>query len=81
MVADGASAAILYPSRREAADSLARALRAQGGTVVLVHAEASDPVALNAALDTAFAALGRLDILVRVGGSCSPANPTNGRRR
>ncbi|UAJ08934.1 SDR family NAD(P)-dependent oxidoreductase [Glacieibacterium megasporae] len=69
MVADGASVAIIYLSRANEAEALASELRAHGGTVLLIQADASDPVALNAAMDKAFAEFGRLDILVSVAGT------------
>lgn len=69
MVADGASIAIVYLSRADEAETLARDLRAAGGSVLLVQADASDPVALNEAMDASFAEFGRLDILVSVAGT------------
>ena len=69
MVADGASVAIVYLSRTDEADALARELQTNGGTARLIQADVSDPSSLNAALDTAFAAFGRIDILVSVAGT------------
>lgn len=68
MVTDGAAVAIVYLSRSDEAETLASELRAAGGTVLLVQANASDPAALNEAIDASFAAFGRLDILVSVAG-------------
>lgn len=68
MIAEGASVAIIYLSRSDEAERLANELRAEGGSVLLAQADASDPAALEAAMDASFAYLGRLDVLVSVAG-------------
>ena len=68
MVAEGASVAIVYLSRSAEAEKLAGALRAEGGSVLLAQADASDPIALAGAMDASFAHFGRLDVLVCVAG-------------
>lgn len=68
MVADGAAVAIVYLSRSEDAMALAGELQAAGGVVHPIQADAGDPVALEAAMNAAFAHFGRLDVLVSVAG-------------
>ena len=68
MIAEGASVAIIYLSRSGDAERLASELRAEGGSVLLAQADASDPIALESAMDALFAHFGRLDVLVSVAG-------------
>jgi len=68
MIAEGASVAIVYLSRSDQAERLASELRAEGGSVLLAQADASDPIALAGAMDVSFAHFGRLDVLVSVAG-------------
>lgn len=68
MVAEGASVAIIYLSRSDEAERLATELRAEGGSVLIVQADASDPIALEGAMDASFAHFRRLDVLVSVAG-------------
>lgn len=68
MIADGASVAIIYLSRSDQAEKLASELRAEGGSVLLAQADASEPIALADAMDVSFEHFGRLDVLVSVAG-------------
>lgn len=65
---DGAALAIVHHSRTTEAEALAAELGASGASVRLLRADLADPVALEAVIDDAFAAFGRLDILVSVAG-------------
>ncbi len=68
LIDEGAAVSIIYLSRAAEADRLAGTLRAAGGSILLMQADASDPIALQAAMDGAFSHFGRLDILVSVAG-------------
>jgi len=68
MVADGAAVAMIYHSRTDAAEQLAAALRAAGGTVLTVQADVADQVALKMAIATVFDRFEAVDILVSVAG-------------
>ena len=68
MAADGAAVAMIYLSRSADAEELAADLRGGGTEVLAIQADAGDPAALIAAIDTIVAHFGRLDILVNVAG-------------
>lgn len=62
--ADGASVAFTYSSSKDEADRLVADVTAGGGTAVAIQADAADPVATAASVDTAVAELGGLDVVV-----------------
>ncbi len=64
----GAKVAVHYNSSRDAAEAVVRDIEADGGSAVLVRADASDSAALAAAVDEAAAALGGLDGLINNAG-------------
>lgn len=68
MAADGASVAILYLSRSDDAETLARELRDGGTEICMMQADVSDPQAITGAFDAIVSQFGRLDILVNVAG-------------
>lgn len=68
LAAEGADVAITYASSRAAADAVAEAIRAAGRRAVALQADAADPAAISAAVDSAAAELGGLDILVNNAG-------------
>lgn len=68
-VADGASVAMLYRSRREEAEELRSSLAAEGGTVLAICADVSGTRALADAFDQTIEQFGRLDVVVAVAGT------------
>ncbi|SDL90789.1 SDR family NAD(P)-dependent oxidoreductase [Aliiruegeria lutimaris] len=66
--AQGAKVAVHYNSSREAAEAVVRDIEAEGGTAVLIRADASDSGALAAAVGEAAEALGGLDGLINNAG-------------
>lgn len=66
--AQGAKVAVHYNSSRDAAEGVVREIEAEGGSAVLVRADASDSAALAAAVEEAAAALGGLDGLINNAG-------------
>ena len=66
--AQGAKVAVHYNSSRDAAEGVVRDIEAEGGSAVLVRADASDSAALAAAVEEAAAALGGLDGLINNAG-------------
>lgn len=66
--AQGAKVGVHYNSSREAAEGVVRDIEADGGTAVLIRADASDSAALAEAVENAANALGGLDGLVNNAG-------------
>jgi 3-oxoacyl-[acyl-carrier protein] reductase len=64
LVADGAAVAFTYSASKVEADELVAQLAANGGKAVAIQADAGDPTQAAAAVDTAAAELGGLDIVV-----------------
>ena len=64
----GASVAIAYGSRRDAADSVAEQVRSHGGAAAVLDADLADAAAAAALVERAIAELGGLDIVVNNGG-------------
>jgi 3-oxoacyl-[acyl-carrier protein] reductase len=64
----GTAVAFTYQSSEEQAQALAGRIEAAGGRALALRADAADPLALTAAIDTAAARFGRLDILVNNAG-------------
>ncbi|MDF2824377.1 MAG: short-chain dehydrogenase/reductase [Mycobacterium sp.] len=64
LVADGAAVAFTYSASKVEADELVAQLAANGGKAVAIQADAGDPMQAAAAVDTAAAELGGLDIVV-----------------
>jgi 3-oxoacyl-[acyl-carrier protein] reductase len=72
LAADGAQVAITYARGANAAAEVVGAIKAAGGQAIAVQADATDPKAVNDAVDQAVAAFGRLDILVNNAGTAIP---------
>ncbi|AZQ67445.1 SDR family oxidoreductase [Silicimonas algicola] len=66
--AQGAKVAVHYNSSRDAAVGVVRDIEAEGGSAVLVRADASDSAALAAAVEEAATALGGLEGLINNAG-------------
>jgi 3-oxoacyl-ACP reductase-like protein len=69
LAADGASVAITYSKRADAAASVVKAIESKGGKAVAIQADAADPKAINAAVEKTVATLGKLDVLVNNAGT------------
>ena len=65
---DGAAVAFTYSSSGAPAKALAAAIEADGGRALAIHADSTDATAVQAAIDAAANAFGRLDILVNNAG-------------
>jgi 3-oxoacyl-[acyl-carrier protein] reductase len=72
LAADGASIAITYAKDSNAASSVIRGIEAAGGKAVAIQADAVDPGAVQASVENAVAALGKLDVLVNNAGTAIP---------
>ena len=68
LTASGASLAVIYRTRSDEAERFARHLDGEGGSVLLLQADVSDPTALLAAIDQALRHYSVIDILVNVAG-------------
>src|SRR5665213_11100 len=69
---DGASVAITYAKDASSASVVVKAIEAAGGKAVAIQADASAPEAVQAAVEKAVAALGKLDVLVNNAGTAIP---------
>jgi 3-oxoacyl-[acyl-carrier protein] reductase len=72
LAADGASVAITYAKDAHSASVVTKAIEAAGGKAVAIQADAADPEAVRAAVESAVAALGKLDVLVNNAGTAIP---------
>lgn len=68
LAADGADVAITYERSGERAEAVAAEVEALGRRGMAIQADAADPAAVRAAVDTAAKAFGGLDILVNNAG-------------
>jgi 3-oxoacyl-[acyl-carrier protein] reductase len=65
---EGAAVALTYVSAAAAARAVAKQIDADGGTVLVIHADNADPAAVTAAVEQTVQRLGRIDILVNNAG-------------
>jgi 3-oxoacyl-[acyl-carrier protein] reductase len=72
LAADGAKVAITYTKGADAAATVVKSIENAGGTAVAFQADATDPKAVNAAIEKTVAAFGGLDILVNNAGTAIP---------
>jgi 3-oxoacyl-[acyl-carrier protein] reductase len=72
LAADGASVAITYAKDANAASSVIKIIEAEGGKAVAIQADATNPEAIQASVENAVAALGKLDVLVNNAGTAIP---------
>ncbi|MFK3740754.1 SDR family oxidoreductase [Massilia sp. TN1-12] len=72
LAADGATVAFTYQSSSATADALAAEIAAAGGRALALQADATDASAVAAAVDTAAARFGRIDIVVNNAGIFLP---------
>jgi 3-oxoacyl-[acyl-carrier protein] reductase len=72
LAADGARVAITYSKGADTAASVVKAIESSGGKAVSIQADATDPKAVQAAVDRTVSAFGKLDILVNNAGTAIP---------
>jgi 3-oxoacyl-[acyl-carrier protein] reductase len=74
LAADGAHVAITYTKRADAAASVVKEIEGVGRKAIAIQADAADPQAVRAAVETTVATFGRLDVLVNNAGVSIPKN-------
>jgi len=72
LAADGARVAITYARGAEAAASVVKAIEGAGGNAIAIQADATDPKAVEAAVEKTVSTLGKLDVLVNNAGTAIP---------
>ena len=72
LAADGASVAITYAKDATSASAVVKAIQDAGGNAVAIQADAADPEAVRASVESTVAALGKLDVLVNNAGTAIP---------
>jgi 3-oxoacyl-[acyl-carrier protein] reductase len=72
LAAEGAKVAITYTKDADAAVSVVKAIEGAGGKAIAIQADATNPEAVQAAVDKIVSALGKLDVLVNNAGTAIP---------
>ena len=72
LAADGARVAITYAKGADAAASVVKAIEGAGGKAIAIQADATDPTAVQAAVEKTVSTLGKLDVLVNNAGTAIP---------
>jgi 3-oxoacyl-[acyl-carrier protein] reductase len=72
LAADGANVAITYTKGTDAAASVVKEIERAGGKATAIQADATDAVAVKAAVEKTVATLGQLDVLVNTAGTAIP---------
>src|ERR1700723_55606 len=72
LAADGAKVAITYAKGADGAAAAVKAIESAGGTAIAIQADATNPKAVQAAVEKTVSALGKLDVLVNNAGTGIP---------
>lgn len=72
LASDGAKVAITYTKGADAAASVVKTIESAGGKAIAIQADATDPKAVQAAVEKTVSTFGKLDVLVNNAGTAIP---------